>query len=328
MLDASLASAALRWSWDCLSPLDVLRRIEQAPIAGLAKLFGKWCRQADEVQADDQWRAAASEAERTRLLSVRNEVGGRWLSDSAAQLSLMSSAHWRIAARLRLGLPVAETGTRCQHTYCGQGPEAESRCLEPLDPQGVHAIACAVGGGRLSRHSGVLRLVTGWLREAGYGSVVREVLVPEWRRKKDDGSFQQAILDVRSELHGFLAPRWLDVTIRVPGADLYAGGAAKTRGFAAMRGEAEKHKRYPPSAGLTCTPLSCEIFGTLGTTFAGCIAEWSAAASLERQSFGLPARASRYRWFTELSVSLAMHAAESALLACTIARGNDAHASK
>ena len=326
LLDTSLASAALEWPWDCLSPFAVLRRIERAPTAGLAKFFGKWCRQAGEAQADSQWRAATSAAERTRLLAVRNEIGGRWLSDSAAQLSTMSSAHWRTAARLRVGLSVAEAGQRCQHAYCGQGPEAESRCMQPLDPQGVHAIACAVGGGRLSRHSGVLRLITGWLREAGYGSVVREVLVPEWRRKKDDGSFQQAVLDIRSELHGFLAPRWLDVTVRVPGADLYVEGAAKSRGFAAARGEAEKHKRYPPRAGLSCTPLSCEIFGTIGTAFSGCISEWSAAASLERQGFGLPARASRYRWFTELSVCLAMHSAESALLACTVARGNDAHA--
>ena len=187
-------------------------------------------------------------------------------------------------------------------------------------------MSCAVGGGRLSRHSGILQMVVRWMRDAGYGSVVREVLVPEWKRVRKDGSRQQAVLDIRAELHAFLPARWLDATVRVPGAEVYAPSASRKFGHAAAAGEDEKRRRYPAKCGMACTPLSVETFGALGAAFATCIAEWSSAASSERQSFGLPPRVFRHRWMSELSVCLAVHSAEAVLLACTVVRGDAAHA--
>ena len=83
----------------------------------------------------------------------------------------------------------------------------------------------------------------------------------------------------------------------------------------AREGEREKLSRYPTRHGLSCTPAVCETYGGLGGAFTSLLSEISRAAGDELVSKGMPRRSLRGRWEADLSVALALHAAEAILAA-------------
>ena len=297
-----------RWPWSCLAPDAVLAVLARAPVAGVGKLTAAWSREVDRLQAEAQYSVASSQEERARLLAVRTQVGARWLTESTADMRSFSTPVWRIAARLRLGLAVAEAG-QCSHKYVAE----DSRCAAHSDALGIHAACCAVGGLRLGRHHTIVRLLQRWAKEAGF-QVNREMHVREWRRPKKDGSMKAAIMDLVCGGHTSLPARWVDVTVRHPLASTYIDEAERTAGAALAAARRDKLKNYPTRDGMHCTVFGLEVYGRITEEAAQLITEWAGAASQEKQALGLPARSARGRWLTELSAQLAWHTANAILV--------------
>eukprot|EP00969_Alexandrium_andersonii_P332836 14709123-Alexandrium_andersonii.AAC.1 len=70
--------------------------------------------------------------------------------------------------------------------------------------------------------------------------------VPElarwWQEAPSKWNARDAVLELRVGWPGWWLPtRWISVTVRDPGAERYAAGAAEAPGFAACGAAAEKH---------------------------------------------------------------------------------------
>ena len=153
--------------------------LREAPAAGIAKLYGRWTRALDQMSVERAIAGTEDPLQRARLLSVRNELGGLWLVDTRVSTANLVSAVWRVGARMRLGLEVldVEEVPLCGHRFAA----GKGHCQQRMDALGIHPVACAVGSGRISRHSAIAMLLWRMCREAGFHAR-REVLMPCWRR--------------------------------------------------------------------------------------------------------------------------------------------------
>ena len=161
---------------------------------------------------------------------------------------------------------------------------------------------------RIQRHNALSMILYRWMRAAGYAAR-REVLIPAWRRLHQ-GRMQQAILDVVGSCHAHLRSRYCDITVRQPLADTYLPRSARCPGSAVQTAVLKKHQRYPIVAGMTVTACAIEIYGAMSSSFSGVVSELSFAASEEQKSSVVSARSQRGKWLTEISVALAVQAAE------------------
>ena len=279
--------------------------LREAPATGICKLYGRWTRALDAIIVEKAIAAAADPLQRARLLSVRNEMGGLWLVDCRVSVANMVTAVWRVAARMRLGLAVLDTDEvpLCGHRFA----DGRGQCQHRMDALGVHPVACAVGSGRIARHSAIAMLVWRMCREAGFHAR-REVLMPCWRRMRG-GKSQQAIMDICASGHVSLRDRHIDITVRHSLCEVYAPRNARVPGAALEVAEREKEDRYPTAVGMHCTPAALESYGRMGPAFGSLIADLCSGASEDRVSRGLPARSPRRRWLAELSVLFAVHCA-------------------
>ena len=83
--------------------------LKAVPGCGVPKLHGAWSREVDRRLAECAFASTEDPMQRTQLVSVRNETGGLWPVELRARVQNLGSVHWRIAARMRLGLPVLDT---------------------------------------------------------------------------------------------------------------------------------------------------------------------------------------------------------------------------
>ena len=122
-------------------------------------------------------------------------------------------------------------------------------------------VACKCGGHKTFRHSRLVCLLRGILRESGAAVDPREVPVEAWTT--DDGT--QARLDVSATIRGQRA--FFDVTVCHARAQHVVRRAADEDAAAARNAEGVKRERYPglPDAGLREVILfAVESFGRLG----------------------------------------------------------------
>ena len=126
---------------------------------------------------------------------------------------------------------------------------------------------------------------------------------------------EEARLDVECTLHPFAADRLLDATWRHAGVQHAVKGAARTDGFAALEGEKDKAKRYPPCAGKSVTACAVELWGRPGTQFVNFLEELAALARGKQFEKGLPPSRWKQKWFYEISELGARSAAKAVLLA-------------
>ena len=145
---------------------------------------------------------------------------------------------------------------------------------------GAHAIACAVGPGRVKRHDGIRDTLADWLVEIhGREAVSIEQHLPAWDRTTTEG-LQLAVLDVVMTHPGGR------VAIDVSVADISAEGPrararARASGTAARARELEKHRRYP-GPGLTAAVM--ETGGLCGKEFHAFLRSQASADPLLRSA--------------------------------------------
>ena len=195
----------------------------------------------------------------------------------------------RVAYRDRLLLPHAGClpdigapecrvpATQCNHLYSADGDRAGATCGQGLDPRGVHAATCNVGGGLDAGHDAIRdwlhRLLTRWTGQV----VLKEQRVPRWDRVRKvrglpvmvqargpdgqlrwnaDGSrvlvedWERARLDVSfTDADGRLTH--IDVSVIAAAttqvAEIRHRGDASKPGRAAAQREDGKRRRYPPA---------------------------------------------------------------------------------
>ena len=190
------------------------------------------------------------------------------------------------AAAWLTAVPVGPQLTLCDADYCtvlrfrlGQRLVPASRatcalryvrgnrvCGQPLHGAGHHAHVCAVGGYRIRRHHDLRDVLRDLFQDMGYHAE-REVRVPEWDRQRPDGTWEEAVLDLRIE-SPWDPLRMIDVTVHHP---VSIEDPARTRAFATSSGlaaadaEREKHLRYgasPVPFGLWA--IAFETYGRMG----------------------------------------------------------------
>ena len=158
------------------------------------------------------------------------------------------------------------------------------------------------GGYKTVKHSRVVCVLRGILRESGAIVAPRETEVAAWTRQ--DGT--RARLDISFVADG--VRDYVDVTIRHPRAVKYVQRAAVNDGAAAAVAEAAKCSRYPAvaAAGLRpVVPFALETYGRLGPSAQRLLRQASARA-IERDERlrGWAAQALSQRWLALLSCDL------------------------
>ena len=149
---------------------------------------------------------------------------------------------------LRLGLPVATTGT----CVCG----------EELDVRGDHALTCGRGVGRGARHKDLNERVRSALNEAGHVSVLEPSGLTRTDGKRPDGV---TVMPFKRGL-----PMAWDVTVVHTCAPSYLPASVYEAGSVAAAAEAKKEAKYASIEGLaTFRAIGIETLGVFGPSARG-----------------------------------------------------------
>lgn len=126
--------------------------------------------------------------ERAWVRSCGGRGAGAWLNAApASEVETFTDGDFCAAARTRLGQDVSPPGLRCSNTY-STGPRTGESCAEALDPKGVHASTCLIGGRVGQKHNSLVMLLARLLGAAGYLVDVDgpRTYEPRWDRPKRD----------------------------------------------------------------------------------------------------------------------------------------------
>ena len=205
---------------DSLGWEQLVERLRECASGDTWKLQAAWTKQVDAQDMQRLYSGATTDYERARYLSLRNTVGGRWLTDDR-DAPQMESRVWCIGARLRLGMPTLSclSSADVHHCQLAYKDGVRGQCQHVLDEMGLHALCCEKSSHRIARHDAIKRLLHDWLEQAGF-LAIEEVHVPRWRRAKK-GKIEQAVVDVRGQLHCRLPDLLCDCTVRHPCASHY-----------------------------------------------------------------------------------------------------------
>ena len=122
------------------------------------------------------------------------------------------------------------------------------------------------------RHNAIRDAVAKWLEEQGWQAIDTEQVVPQWARRKADGSIEEAVLDV-----AFRAGPdriFVDVTVTDPQSTdpERARRRAQRDGAAAAEAEGTKRLRYPHPE---MTPVAVETLGRMGSEARAFAQRWA-----------------------------------------------------
>ena len=265
---------------------------------------------ADQVEYDSLFQTL-NDASRTRLLSCSGPSSGHFLTALPSGLQLLLDDEFRFGSRMRLGMPLAPSGTQCLH----HNPETGRWCHAFMDPHLVHAITCGFASGRWRVHEAIANILYDATRAAGLDAA-REQVIPDFSRlsvtykKLPSGGSRpvvehvDAILDLcvwsTVEAHEVLG----DVTVRHPCAPRYKPRASREVGHALSVAAEDKERRYPRTNGRAVTPLAVEVFGRLGDQLEDFLFRLSRIAS--RRDYARSRHSSNWlrRWRTRISIRL------------------------
>ena len=172
----------------------------------------------------------------------------------------MADSQFRVSVRRRLGLtplPAAQmTTNRCQNIN-----SRGLRCNAPLDAQGHHAATCEAGGALLRRHDDGRDFIAKRLHADLGLAACKEQRCPHWDRRKPDGTWTQARLDVVVPVAG--QTHYVDITVVDPLSDNASllRQRARKDGAAAEDAADDKLRKY---AGASTVPFVVESYGRLG----------------------------------------------------------------
>ena len=170
----------------------------------------------------------------------------------------MPNAHFNIAIRDRLRLPVCPPGSTCQRR------NADGHvCGKALDPWGKHAKLCEWGPARTGRHDSLRDFAASYHQKATGLVTFKEQRAPAWDRVNPrTGQLEEARLDFATRDCITGQPIFVDTTVTCA----YSGYApcqrarANNDGLAAVNAVTRKRARYPPSGG-DLVPMAWEDGG-------------------------------------------------------------------
>ena len=194
--------------------------------------------------------ADCSTADRIRLHSCRSKESGRWLRLHPL-IAPLSDAHFRIALRLRLGLPPLRYNIPLPCPMCMKGVHRDG------SPDPWHPLACSAVRRRMvtSRHDRAMELVCRYARSC---SVIARIEPKDFKSVVPDSELFFAAATLLTDLTGVhsLAPSHLH--------------DSPTPGQAMERRATHKCTHYNPHAeatGSTFAPLVMDAFGSMHKTF-------------------------------------------------------------
>ena len=275
------------------------------------RLAGRILAAAELVAATRLWQQADA-AGRARLLEAGGPgVGTTWTALPEADRWL-SSAQWRVATQLRLGLWNDCLELRCQH------PAAGGVCGAPLGRGPLHSLDCHAAPSRTRVHKSLAVTLADQVRRA-QAEVNLEQAVPElgrwWKDAAGAWHCQDAVMDLVIAWPGaWLGKTLVDVTVRDPQAARYQPAATKKPGASAAKADEEKQTRYPSHHGAHVRTLAFEPLGRLGATGLELLADISAdAAAVGADRTSAPGL--RRRWRQALEHTLVAGVADAVLRA-------------
>ena len=168
----------------------------------------------------------------------------------------LTDQEFRLATRWRMGLDLT-IAPACRHTTTGRAQAPPRPCRHALDPKGVHALTCKIGGCTNTVHNAVADVIHEACKAAGY-SARREQVIPELATE----AVKEPRLDVEAwgvAGHGRLL---LDITVRNERAERYRGNHATSRA------EREKSTKYPAKGGVQATGIAVSVQGRHGPQLA------------------------------------------------------------
>ena len=232
--------------------------------------WGEDCAEVRQAQRaltkalDDKGRAQLlnnlAPEDRAWVRSCGGPGAGAWLNTApATEVEKFTDGDFCAAVRTRLCQEVSPPGLRCSNSR-STGPRAGEPCAEALDPKGVHATTCKVGGGVGRRHDALVRLLARLLRAAGYQVATDGpgTWEPRWDRplldrhgaqKRDDAGnllWERARLDHRLEGGPEEPTTYGDVVVSETRAESWVRLGAAADGAVAAEATARKFRRYPP----------------------------------------------------------------------------------
>jgi hypothetical protein len=191
----------------------------------------------------------SEESRQIALLAASGEsVGQFWTHAPTCRREAFENLWFRTSLRQRLHLSITSRGHLCQLRKAERGDE---RCLKELSER--HVYCCQTGLARFRPHRHVLVTLADVLRGLG-AHVDMERYCADLLRQRQDGSSEEAWMDVCAQFAGSPDLWRLDVTIRSPWAQ--GGRAATKAGVAATAGVKAKCERYGASvAAIVFEPL-------------------------------------------------------------------------
>ena len=233
-------------------------------------------------------------AQRTRLMQAGGQGVGTVWSAMPEGDRWLTSAQWRVATQMRLGLWNTAMEMRCQN------PTPAGVCGKLLGRGPLHCLDCLEAPSRIRLHKGVAVTLADQMRRA-QADVALEQAIPElgrwWLDAAGTWQCQDAVMDLAVCWPGAWMGRTLiDVTVRDPDAQRYQPGAARRPGAAAAKAGEEKEARYPEHHGAKVRTLAYEPLGRLGEEGENLLRDLAAdAAAVAADRTAAPALLRRWR---------------------------------
>ena len=217
-----------------------------------------------EVQAvlKDRLLEGLDEQERVEVRTAGGTGSAGFLEAATSEDQEIPDAHFRRALRRRLRIRPQDGGGFCKRCYKGSGG---GPCGQALDPRGLHARVCKVGGGIIRRHDRIRDWLAKWIGQMLGQEVSTEQYVGKWDRWRRDTSGQLVLERARLDVvfQGRAGPVYVDVAIVEAASSSAAAWRARSAqdGVAAAEEEDAKRRRYP---GPDLVPFVVEAGGRLG----------------------------------------------------------------
>ena len=255
-----------------------------------SKLQGLWSRKLKDLHREVLLRELPSD-DRVDFRSCGGPGAGGFLEAPVARdgeaTAVMPNAHFALAFRDRLRLPLCAPGSRCQRRDA-----SGVVCGKELDPRGKHCKLCEFGSARTGRHNSLRDFVARYHYTATGLVTTKEQRVVAWDRMHPrTGQLEEARLDVATRDAATGLSVFVDATVTCA----YSGYApcqrarANKDGLAAAAAVGSKRARYPPSSG-DLVPFAFEDGGRPAEETVAFVRSWGHGFSLgERslRSFGL-----------------------------------------
>ena len=272
-----------------------------------AKLQGLWSRKLKDLNRESLLRELSSD-DKVDFRSCGGPGAGGFLEAPVARdgevSAVMPNAHFTLALRDRLRMPLCAPGSRCQRRDA-----SGVVCGKALDPRGKHCKLCEFGSARTGRHNSLRDFVARYHYSTSGLVTIKEQRVVAWDRVHPrTGQLEEARLDVATRDAATGLPVFVDATVTCA----YSGYApcqrtrANKDGLAAAAAVSSKRARYPPSGG-DLVPFAFEDGGRPAEETVAFVRSWGHGFSLGEWSGVI-----RFAW-QQLSVLLQLGNAEMIL---------------